>query len=949
MNHFGHLKFAMRTDVGRMRSNNEDACDAFWKYGVFCVSDGMGGGDDGEIASEKTISAVSRFCAENELPEESTYRIGDIVAGLCAALNEASALIYSRAVELNLHGCGATFVGVCFDAANPAEAVALHAGDSRLYRIRRRGIEQITKDHSAAALLGAKDDRELNPMFRGVILRAVGVSPSVEIDKTHFLVKAGDRILICSDGLSRMVSDRKISSIVRKSENVQVAVDRLIEAANDAGGVDNITAVVVEIGTLPQPLTAMPMHALSPKGEEHGLGDDASTDTAEILDADTAEDTAEIVANSDCKAEYGVGLSAQPSVKGESDTEEIQEAPNSRWGKKRVAKIVGLAGILLVVAAPFVISIVGGQNKAEEVRHESVTATNAITCSKQENPFGDLVASLSRRIEEIDPIESRQERIDELKREIAVAVTSNALLHASAQHLMEALSERKRWIVGKIENNSSGDVLVAGKLVSTNSTETYIFKDGKVPSRWVASREWHEDRPLDHDFDGRTIRLSDQDFKLKKVRVFVERGKIGPNVTCWIEGQHVVNDEIWATPGQVLECVYKKDAKRRTYLDQTVKYRVEFRSEQCLPLPRNWEYSRTRRILPPDLPEGATCWVGSEEFKMELVRKAEETVTYVCRREGYESITNTYLVGLDGIQKISLPPETNWRPLLVRVEIPDVPGEVSARIDGERVPGVFRMLGPGNHTLQYERIDYKSQKVVKFKVEAGMTMQLPKPTSSWIASDALSKLQEAEKAAEAGEWARAQDVLRGVKVMSTVNEKRRMALTVRIRDEMSRAAAKKDFEEAVDGLLKVCSRDVVAGITNSVSTVQLLKDGDKEFARQLAKCARAREDGNLFDAVRGFLSVSQKIAESSHSYVLQLEYDAQSMHGRTRVGGTQNVGTETPLTPEMKMAGAVKERAEEFIAALNECDFDRRDMKKMAGAVRSCAAFLKSFHDAAFH
>ena len=256
MQRFAHFRYAAHTDIGKKRTNNEDAFGVFPDYGIFCVSDGMGGGDDGEVASAATIKAVDAFCAAHPFPKGATYAIEGIVEGLCAAINSASAWICARAKEKNLRGCGATFVAILFDAAKPSTAIALHAGDSRLYRVRARKIQQITTDHSAAELIGVKNEKDINPMFRGMILRAVGIQPCVDIEATPVLIKEGDRFVVCSDGLSKMVPDKKMLSIVRSSTSPEDAVKNLIAAANEAGGVDNITVVVVDVGPLPAPMLA---------------------------------------------------------------------------------------------------------------------------------------------------------------------------------------------------------------------------------------------------------------------------------------------------------------------------------------------------------------------------------------------------------------------------------------------------------------------------------------------------------------------------------------------------------------------------------------------------------------------------------------------------------------------------------------------------------------------
>ena len=257
MSHFAHLRHAALTDVGRKRKNNEDSFGEFPGIGVFCVADGMGGGDDGEVASAAVIRAVEMYAERTPPPKNEAYPSEDVVHAVCAAVSGASKWIYDRATSRELKGCGSTFVGVCFDAAKPSEAKAMHAGDSRLYRIRGKSIRQITKDHSAAEMIGAKNEDEVNPMFRGMILRAVGTQPSVELEVTPFDLKEQDCVLLCSDGLYRMVPEKKIVSIIRASGSPREAVDRLISAANEAGGIDNVTAVLVEVGRLPAPLPAV--------------------------------------------------------------------------------------------------------------------------------------------------------------------------------------------------------------------------------------------------------------------------------------------------------------------------------------------------------------------------------------------------------------------------------------------------------------------------------------------------------------------------------------------------------------------------------------------------------------------------------------------------------------------------------------------------------------------
>ena len=253
--------FAGKSDVGRKRGNNEDSFGIFADAGMFFVADGMGGGDDGEIASAAVIQAVEKCARALSPTSEGGYAAEDMADAIDHAVNEASDWIFRRADEKRLNGCGSTVVGFCLDRTDPGRALALHAGDSRLYRIRGGSIRQVTKDHSAAEMIGVKDERRVNPIFRGMVLRAVGVAPFVTLEHTPFDVKPGDCLLVCSDGLSRMVSDREIKSIVERNANAEKAVSALVDAANAAGGIDNVTAVLVLVGDLPRPVERLPIPA----------------------------------------------------------------------------------------------------------------------------------------------------------------------------------------------------------------------------------------------------------------------------------------------------------------------------------------------------------------------------------------------------------------------------------------------------------------------------------------------------------------------------------------------------------------------------------------------------------------------------------------------------------------------------------------------------------------
>ena len=362
MNAFEWVKFAALSDLGRKRKNNEDSYGTFPEIGVWLVADGMGGGDDGEIASAATIKAVEEFAAAHPFPEGSAFAADELVRSFENVFCKASSWIFNRAKERKLSGCGSTVVGVAIDATNPGHAVAFHAGDSRLYRVRGFSIKQITKDHSAAELIGAKDESKMNPMFRGMILRAVGVHPKVELELTPFDVKRGDRILICSDGLSRMVPDRKLKSILRDDADVEKTVRELIDAANEAGGVDNITAEVLVIGDLPEPLPKADLPVEAMPGDtvtESSRGSSTDRDTT-----DTAE-TNRLTAVTQCTNDEAVKVVTL------SDLGLENEKRRKRRGRRWMAfAALVLSAVVIVVAAA--VLVYGMRREKVAMPHDEV-------------------------------------------------------------------------------------------------------------------------------------------------------------------------------------------------------------------------------------------------------------------------------------------------------------------------------------------------------------------------------------------------------------------------------------------------------------------------------------------------------------------------------------------------------------------------------------------------
>ena len=229
---------AGRTDVGRQRSANED--NFVLAPPFFAVADGMGGAKAGEVASSM---AAEVFEGEHDSGEPAEVQLARI-------LREANKRIYDLAVADESHrGMGTTLTA----AKVTGDDVSLgHVGDSRAYRMRDGELMQLTKDHSLVAELERSgqitpEAAEHHPQ-RSIITRALGPEPDVEVDTYTLAARDGDVFLLCSDGLTSMISDEEVGSIVRSAESLDAAADALVRAANQSGGKDNITVVLFRLG-----------------------------------------------------------------------------------------------------------------------------------------------------------------------------------------------------------------------------------------------------------------------------------------------------------------------------------------------------------------------------------------------------------------------------------------------------------------------------------------------------------------------------------------------------------------------------------------------------------------------------------------------------------------------------------------------------------------------------
>jgi PPM family protein phosphatase len=229
--------FVQRTDIGRQRRGNEDS--SFARPPVFVVADGMGGAQAGEVASKIAVEAFEQRLPESGTPEER----------LAGCVQEANRQIYERSrAEHERAGMGTTLTAAYLDDAQVAIA---HVGDSRAYLFREGVLTRLTQDHSLVDELLRRgkltEEQAAEHPQRSIITRALGPEPTVEVDTWTYPVRADDVVLLCSDGLTSMISEERIAEILGADDHLEQAAAQLIEEANAAGGRDNITVVLFRL------------------------------------------------------------------------------------------------------------------------------------------------------------------------------------------------------------------------------------------------------------------------------------------------------------------------------------------------------------------------------------------------------------------------------------------------------------------------------------------------------------------------------------------------------------------------------------------------------------------------------------------------------------------------------------------------------------------------------
>jgi protein phosphatase len=249
------IEAGARTDQGRVRRNNEDCFEIQADLNLYVLSDGMGGEAHGEVASRLAVQTIMDHC-KHAANSHATPSFGDTrpdvserTNRLASAIHLANRKVYEMASSNPGHkGMGATIVAAWMDGQKLSLA---HVGDSRAYLLRAGSLDQLTADHSLVAekvRIGILTPQEADASeMQSVLTRAVGTNESVEVDADEQMLLAGDSVVLCSDGLSRMVTDPEIASILLTSTSAQNAADRLVDLANENGGVDNVSVIVLRV------------------------------------------------------------------------------------------------------------------------------------------------------------------------------------------------------------------------------------------------------------------------------------------------------------------------------------------------------------------------------------------------------------------------------------------------------------------------------------------------------------------------------------------------------------------------------------------------------------------------------------------------------------------------------------------------------------------------------
>ena len=249
------LQIVTVSDPGMVRGHNEDCAEARPDIGVVVLADGMGGYNAGEVASGMATSRIAAGLAATWTKETLKSLERDAAVALSRSILQQQVAAANTAIfdvaqkDPQCAGMGTTLVGCIF---YDNFVTVGHIGDSRLYRMRNDALEQVTRDHSLlqeqidAGLITKEDSRQSHN--KNLVTRALGIDPQVDAEIHTYDVLEGDIYLLCSDGLNDMIADDEIQmTLIALSANLDLTAQQLVQAANDAGGRDNVSVMLVKV------------------------------------------------------------------------------------------------------------------------------------------------------------------------------------------------------------------------------------------------------------------------------------------------------------------------------------------------------------------------------------------------------------------------------------------------------------------------------------------------------------------------------------------------------------------------------------------------------------------------------------------------------------------------------------------------------------------------------
>jgi len=236
------------TDIGHVRTNNEDVFLNLQEYGFFALADGMGGHKAGEVAAKEAVRFVCASIEELFVSKEQEWNIFDLSSFNKLCIENANSWVHHLGQKKkDYSGMGTTLCTLLF---HEQSLIYGHVGDSRIYRFREGILDLMTSDHSLTNQMIEKGqvskEKSLTLPYKNILTRAIGTQMDVEAEIHIAPVNPHDIYLMCSDGLTDQVSDGEIAEILKNAKNIKSATAQLVEKAKDQGGLDNVTVVIVK-------------------------------------------------------------------------------------------------------------------------------------------------------------------------------------------------------------------------------------------------------------------------------------------------------------------------------------------------------------------------------------------------------------------------------------------------------------------------------------------------------------------------------------------------------------------------------------------------------------------------------------------------------------------------------------------------------------------------------